>query len=181
MSDKAVVFIDGGYVSKMLNKHYSNTKIDFLKFSDALCGDCERFRTYYYTCPPYQSNPPTESERERKARFDKFLNTLKSFPRFEIRTGVLQKTKNPERPYIQKGVDVLLSIDLTEMSAKGVIDRAIIVSADSDFDPAIKKAKDNYVLVTLASFYQHKSHVLYASCDERISIDEDFIKNIALE
>lgn len=165
----------------MLKEYYPSTKIDFLKFSDALCGGCERFRTYYYTCPPYQSASPTESEKIRKANSDRFLNKLQSLPRFEIRTGLLQKTKDKKRPYIQKGVDVLLSIDLTEISAKGVIDKVIIVSADSDFDPAIKKAKDYFVLVTLASFYQHKSQVLYASCDDRISIDEEFIKNITLE
>lgn len=176
--DKACVFIDGGYVRAMLHHHYNDQPIDYLKFSNELCRGCERWRTYYYTCPPYQGSNPTQDERDRKATFDRFESRMKQNPRFEVRLGRLQFTGNPAHSYVQKGVDVLLSIDLTQITASKIVDRAIIISADSDFAPAIQRAKDNMVLVTLASFEQHHSEVLYRICDERITIDTPMIRRI---
>lgn len=178
--DKVCVFIDGGYVRAMLHNHYNDQPIDFLRFSEELCQGCERFKTYYYICPPYQSANPTPDERKRKSDMDRFLEKLKLNPRFENRLGRLQKTNDPSHPFVQKGVDVLLAIDLTQISASHTIDRAIIVSADSDFAPAIQRAKENMVLVTLASFTQHKSRVLFSICDDRIEIDDAMIRRIAL-
>jgi len=83
--------------------------------------------------PPYQSNPPTQQEKQMKSDFDKFISRLKLYPRFEIRLGRLQRSYDPHKKFEQKGVDVLLSIDLTDLSATGKVDKAIIVSADSDF------------------------------------------------
>jgi len=105
---------------------------------------------------------------------------MKQNPRFEVRLGRLQRTGDPLHPFIQKGVDVLLSIDLTQISASRTVDRVIIVSADSDFAPAIQRTKENMVLVTLASFEQHHSEVLYRICDERITIDSQMIRRVAI-
>lgn len=179
-SERACVFIDGGYVRAMLHYHYSDLPIDFLKFSNELCQGCERFRTYYYMCPPYQSNPPTQQEKQMKSDFDKFISRLKLHPRFEIRLGRLQRSYDPRKEFEQKGVDVLLSIDLTDLSATGKVDKAIIVSADSDFAPAIQRAKENHMIVELASFSQHRSQVLFSLCDERILIDSTMIDRIRL-
>ena len=160
--------------------NYHDQPIDYLKFSNELCQGCERWRTYYYTCPPYQGTTPTPDESERKAVFDRFESRMKQNPRFEVRLGRLQRTGDPLHPFIQKGVDVLLSIDLTQISASRTVDRVIIVSADSDFAPAIQRTKENMVLVTLASFEQHHSEVLYRICDERITIDSQMIRRVAI-
>lgn len=176
--DKACIFIDGRYVRAMLHNHYNDQPIDYLKFSNELCRGCERWRTYYYTCAPYQGTTPSNDERLRKADFDKFESRMKQNPRFEVRLGRLQRTNDHGHPFVQKGVDVLLSIDLTQISASRTVDRAIIVSADSDFAPAIQRSKENMVLVTLASFEQHHSEVLFRICDERIVIDTPMIRRI---
>jgi len=87
----AAVLIDGGYLRAINRKYFASSDIDFQLFSDRLCGDCERFRTYYYICMPYQSNPPTEAERKLYSGMDSFLYNLKQLPRFEIRLGRLVK------------------------------------------------------------------------------------------
>jgi uncharacterized LabA/DUF88 family protein len=173
--ERAAVFIDGGYVRAILHKFYDDRPISFSDFSDMLCQGCERFRTYYYICPPYQSTNPTPEERRLKSNFDRFLNQLRLLPRFEIRLGILQKTGDPKHPYEQKGVDVLLSIDLTKVSVSRVVDRAILISADSDFGPAVQEAKDNMTLVTLAYFRQQYSRVLFSLCDDRLEITDEMI------
>lgn len=179
-SEKVCIFIDGGYVRAMLHKHYNDLPIDFLRLSEELSGNDERWRTYYYMCPPYQSAYPTPEERRMKSDMDRFFERLRSHPRFQVREGRLQRTNDPNKPFVQKGVDVLLSIDLTQISATKKIDKVVIVSADSDFAPAIQKSQENLVLVTLASFSQHYSRVLYGICDERIVIDDSMIRRIAI-
>lgn len=67
MNDKSVVFIDGGYLSKLTRHHFihkdgSPKKIDFIKFGYVIASKCksELIRTYYYDCPPY-NQPSTNS------------------------------------------------------------------------------------------------------------------------
>jgi uncharacterized LabA/DUF88 family protein len=200
-TDHVAIFIDGGYIRAILKKYYGGQKIDFLKLSDELCGSCERFRTYYYMSPPYQSQPSTPDENRRKADYDKFIENLKRLPRFMVREGYLQKkhlpicqkcgiiqtpkcsqcgNTLPFKAFEQKGVDVKLSIDLTQISASKRIERAIILSADGDFSPAIEQAKENMIIVTWAYFPQQRSRILDSICDERIAIDRDFINRILL-
>jgi uncharacterized LabA/DUF88 family protein len=178
-TDKACVLIDGGYVNKMLKTHYPRYSINYLALSEELCGGCGRYRTYYYMAPPYQSPTATPEEKIRKAKFDKFIEELKLHPRFVPRLGMLQRTNDPTHPFRQKGVDVLLSIDLTELSTSKAVQKAIILSADSDFAPAIERAKEKFMIITLASFKQQYGRVLYSLADERITITDEMISRIA--
>lgn len=122
--DKATIFIDGGYLSYAL-KEFGEPRIDFEKFSKELCKrtSAEWFRTYYYTCMPYQSNPPTDDEKKRYSVMDKFISSLKKLPRHEVRLGKLAKT---EDGFKQKRVDNLLTIDLVRLSSTRTIQKAIL-------------------------------------------------------
>jgi len=174
---KAVVFIDGGYLNKVLEGVYSRPLFSYEKFSDKLCSNayCERVRTYYYNCAPFQSNPPTASEATKLGDFQRFISYLKKSPRFEVRLGRLQKIENEFR---QKYVDVFLSVDLVKLACKGIIDKAVLVSGDSDFVPAIKVAKEEGIVTIL---YYSKTSPMYVhnelleTCDERYEIDQNLI------
>jgi uncharacterized LabA/DUF88 family protein len=177
--DTAAVFIDSGYLSKILKLAFNSTRINYEKFSDYLCsGDYKRLRTYYYDCMPYQDNPPTEEQRKRYAAHDSFLYNLRRLNRFEVRLGKLIYIP-AVNDFIQKRVDVWLSVDLVRMSWDHQIKKAVLVTGDSDFVPAIQAAKDAGVLTVL---YYSKGHpqinaideLLYA-CDERIEITKDLI------
>jgi len=177
MLGKAAVLIDGGYIRALNKNRFGMKKIDFLRFSDDLCKpDCTRFRTYYYICPPYQSTSPTKKERALKAGMDKFLYELKQHPRFEIRLGILKKTG---KKYEQKGVDVLFACDLVRLAAAKVIDKAIIVSGDSDFTPAVKIAKEEMVITKLVYYPGACAPALYDVCDERMRLTQSFIDSVS--
>lgn len=176
--ERAAVFIDGGYFQKVLRYVFDSSRIDFEAFSDKICGNCERLRTYFYFCMPFQSTPPTAEERERYSRADKFIFSLSRLNRFEVRLGKLIYIPSVDE-YVQKRVDVLLSVDLVRMSWGRQIGKAVLVTGDSDFVPAIQAAKDAGVLTVL---YYSRAHpqvsaldeLLYA-CDERIEITQDLI------
>lgn len=175
--NRAVVFIDNGYFSKILKNHFGEPDIDYLLFSQNICGtDCERLRTYVYDCMPYQSKPPTPDESKRYSKMDSFVYSIKRLPRFEFRQGSLQKIWVDKKfTFKQKMVDTLMSIDLVKLSATKQIQDAILVAGDHDFVPAVKVARDAGVLVKL--YYKQPVHdELLDNCDEYIEISKDLIK-----
>jgi uncharacterized LabA/DUF88 family protein len=175
MSERAAVFIDGGYFDKVLSS-LGRVRPDYLRFSDKVCCGAERFRTYYYHCMPHQSNPPTEEERNRYAAMDHFVHSLRRLTRFEVCLGRLQHINGE---YRQKGIDTLLSIDIVELAATGQIGKAILVSGDSDFVPAIKRAKAKGVIVEL--FYSPATYLhteLFEACDDRVELNSEFFADL---
>ncbi|MFQ6135010.1 MAG: NYN domain-containing protein [Nitrososphaerales archaeon] len=151
--DKSAVFIDGGYLSKVLEREFGKAKVDLLKFSEELAKGTDRLRTYYYNCMPYQSNPPTEEERKRFAAMDRYLYALRKLPRFEVRMGRLAYFGGQ---FFQKRVDIMLAVDLVRMSWGKQIGKAILVTGDSDFVPAVYAAKDAGVVTHL--YYSKPVH-----------------------
>ena len=175
--DKYTVFIDAGYLSKVL-QHLGNPKLDYLKFSEAVSDGDKRLRTYYYDCAPYQSSTPTPDEKKRKAGFDRFQQILKRLERFDVRLGKLKKfTVDGTVRYEQKMVDILMAIELVRLAVGKHIQRAVIVTNDTDFIPAINVAKDAGVIVTLYRGASDHNDALREACDESKLIDKALISN----
>lgn len=188
MVDYAVVLLDGGYLDKVLEA-FNRLSIDYDRFSDELCrrsGGFSRFRTYYYHCAPYQSNPPTDEERLRYANMSRFFNALRYLPRFEVRLGKLEMRSCPncnDRRPRQKRVDSKLAIDLVRLAAKNQVKKAILVAGDSDHAPAVEVAKDESVLVTVWHLPNNSKTVAHEElkrlCDERYEITEELLRAVA--
>lgn len=178
---RCAIFIDGGYLSKVLAKEFDTRKIDINEFSKTLANGYDLLRTYYYTCVPYQSNPPTEDEKERISNAQKFHYTLSRFPSFQLRLGKLEKgyDKNGSPYFYQKRVDVLLSIDLVSLSIKNFIDTAIIVAGDSDFIPAVDLVKNNGVRVILYCGNSPHDELINKS-DIVMNISRDLIDKVSI-
>ncbi len=52
--NKAAVFIDGGYIAKVLENEFDYARIDYGKLVDGLIkqsGQMSLLRSYYYDCP----------------------------------------------------------------------------------------------------------------------------------
>lgn len=178
---RAAIFIDGGYLDKVLRNEFGGAKIQYDLLSQKI-GECidlgsKIFRTYYYHCLPYKSNPPTQEESRRYANLQSFFAALQRLPRFEVRQGRLAR-RGPDRDgnytYEQKMVDVLLSIDLVSLAAKNQVTDIILIAGDSDFVPAIEIAKREGVTIWL--FHGRTYHIdLWTIADERVHLDQHFI------
>src|SRR5207302_9291481 len=129
---RCAVLIDGGYLDKVQAEDFGNTRVDIGRFGDELAGAMERLRTYYYHCMPFQSTTPTPEERTRYAAMDSFIFNLKKLPRFQFRQGKLQRIGGQ---YKQKRVDIMMAVDLVRMSSEHQIEKAIIITGDSDLVP----------------------------------------------
>jgi len=174
---RSALFIDGGYLAKVLKSSFGERRIDYLKLSEKLCEDSERLRTYYYNCMPYQSHPPTRKETERFAKADRFLFTLRRLPRFEVRLGKLSRIGGQ---FVQKRVDILLAVDLVRMSWDKQIQTAVLLTGDSDFVPAVQAAKDAGVLTQLHYSSNAVHDELLDTCDDCFEITTDLIDEVMI-
>ncbi|MDD5318105.1 MAG: NYN domain-containing protein [Candidatus ainarchaeum sp.] len=174
--DKAAVFIDQGYFEKILSyfghqktetlpdgKARFSNYLDYAKFSDKLCAlhSSERFRTFIYDALPYKHNPPNDYESSlfaQKQRFQAYLDTQNSFlTRYGTcmvipNKGCYFSRKRGGQPcwhITQKGVDVRFTIDLVSLSADKRVGKAILITGDSDFIPAIKYAREQNMKIIL--------------------------------
>jgi len=181
---RIAIFIDGGYLDKILRQEFGGTRIDYAAFSDAIAHrvhpDANILRTYYYHCLPYKSNPPTTEESKRFASMQKFLDAINRLPRFVVRQGRLAR-RGPDTKgqffFEQKMVDVFMSIDLVYTSLKGKITHVAIVAGDSDFVPAIRMVRDESVSVCL--FHGASVHnSLWDMADDRIRLNQDFVNRV---
>lgn len=184
--NRIAIFIDAGYLEKVLHKEFRGAKVDFGKLSSELARGEELLRTYYYNCPPYQSNPPTPEEIKRTSSADSFYAALKRLPRSEVRLGRLAKRSCDKCNAIffqQKRADLMLGVDMVNVSARHQIAKAILVAGDSDLLPAVTVTKDCGVLVHLyhGGNDNPPHRDLYDACDERTLITRELIDRIRRE
>jgi uncharacterized LabA/DUF88 family protein len=177
------VLIDNGYLSAILRDEYESARIDYLELSEEISRGYQRLRTYVYDALPYQANPPTSEQSQLLAGKQRFFGAIGRLPSFEIRFG-------RQRPrgigFIQKGVDILLAIDMIRLSSKQQIQKAFLLGGDADYVPVVKASKDEGVSITLyfsatlqtnadGSQTKKYSDELWEACDERREITKELI------
>jgi uncharacterized protein (TIGR00288 family) len=195
--ERVAIFIDGSNFYHGLKACIGNTKVDFEKFAQLLCGsERELIRTYYYNAPVNQEAlPETYKDQQR------FFDSLKTVPYFEVKLGRLEKRTikaNKQElietfgektakeildkwgetiiTYVEKGVDIELATDMLRLAYNNAYDTGIIVTGDGDFVPAIKGVKDMGKHVENANFSDGKGYHIRTACDKFIPLDKDFLK-----
>lgn len=180
--EKVAIFIDGAYLGKVLKETYSSPKIDFSKLSAHLADGLPILRTYYYNCMPYKGKTPSSGEIDRYNNMQKFVTSLEKLDRYEVKLGKLEyrgRKADGTPIYQQKRVDILLGCDLVLLAAKQRIAKAILITGDSDFIPAIQIAKNEGVEIELVYDATHEPHSnLTLVADERKVLSQDDIDAI---
>lgn len=173
------VFLDAGYIEKVLQREHAGARIDYAKLAAKMAGNEPLLRAYYYNCLPYQSNPPTEEEKATYDRKKKFVDALSYLPRFEVRLGQLVKAGvgvNGQPIFQQKRVDLMLGVDMALLAAKGKVTSISIFTGDSDVIPAVDVVKQEGVVVSLwhgatgNGAQNAPSRDLHQMCDERFGV-----------
>jgi len=177
-SEKCGIFVDGGYLRSEL-KRMGNKPLDLLKFSEKVSKliKTERLRTYYYDCLPIKIKGDKISENLYNSK-KQFCDRISLLPQFEVKLGELQYIKGI---YKQKKVDVLMSLDIADKCFEKQIQHAVMVAGDSDFIPAIQKAKNYGAIVHLIANKDTVNKELLKEVDVFYNLNEEFIKDCLLE
>jgi uncharacterized LabA/DUF88 family protein len=183
----SAVFFDAGYMIKVIQNDHNHARVDLGKLSQVMADPDQLLRAYYYNCLPYQSNPPTDEERERYSNMHRFITRLKYLPRFEVRLGRLALRGHDARGmpiFVQKRVDCMVGVDMALLAGKRTITNVALFSGDSDLLPAVEAVKREGVLVTLwhgsNASESRPSRELYEMCDERRELTSDIVARILL-
>lgn len=179
--DKTLVFIDDGFLSK-LSKHFGKGKYikfhrrDFAeKISEKINLKCEKI--FLYTAAPFQSAFPDKEEIKRKEGYDNFKHSLIK-EGIKFREGRVQRLKeNNKFVYKQKGVDTLMTIDLSHIKEDFPdIKKIILVSSDTDFCPVIRDIKKRGIEVILFTYFDRIRNSPFSLSNESIACCSKFIK-----
>jgi uncharacterized LabA/DUF88 family protein len=156
--------------------------------------DVEHLRTKFYHAYPYQSENPTDEEKEQYRRQQGFFDAIgrKRNHQFVERGRVKQQHADyPEcnehftEPK-QKGVDVGIAVDLVEMANQNQGQAFIIVSGDEDLKHAVEIAKEKLCNVYLA-FTADSRDGLYVSrklaneVDHGVNMTPDFLSDCVMD
>lgn len=186
---RLAIFVDGAYLEKVSKKN--GVWVDYKKLSSEIlsrvnartpAAPMDLLRTYYYNGSPYQSNPPTDDEKEFVQKRRRFYDALERLSSFTVREGVVKyrgKDNQGQPIYQQKQVDLLLGLDFALLSAKRSITHAAVVTGDSDMVPALEVAKSEGIAVWLFTG-EPRSHAreLWQAADERVDLDQPFLNTI---
>ena len=168
---KVMAFVDGGYLRQYCTQK-SVKKIDYQKLKKKItesfsnCNekyDGDLIRIYYYDAIFDSSD--TEHMKQ-KHLFDE-IDVLDGY---EVRLGQLVRTKDGSGPPKQKGVDVLLAIDMITMAYNDQFEFAVLLAGDGDFLEVVDAVKSTGKRVFGMYFQGTIADDLRRSLDARIDI-----------
>lgn len=120
-------------------------------------------RVVYVTASPIQSHNPDRFERWRK-----FEAMIRRQQRVELKLGRLEG--GPDRVY-EKGVDILVAIELLAGAFKDQYDVAVVVSGDGDFADVAREVRGAGKLIFNAFFDLSKSYELSQAANAFVPLD----------
>ncbi len=121
------------------------------------------YRIFFYTAKPLDSH-------SKKKDILNFLLTLERLNHTALRLGKLVKRGNVE---VQKQVDMLLGIDMLEISLKHFVEKVVLIGYDSDMSPALKLARTNGIQTEIILFEDLEQKI-----ESSLTKHCDFIKKV---
>jgi uncharacterized LabA/DUF88 family protein len=169
--ERVSIFIDGSNLYHGLKGAFGRADLDFPAFIKWLVGSRKLIRTYYYN-----ASVPANKEPERARDQQRFFETLRRIPYFDIRLGRLEPRGDT---YVEKGVDIAIAVDMLSMAFHNAYDTAILVSSDGDFAKAIHGVCDLGKHVEVVCF--HRAYHVRQAADKAIELNETSLKPLWLK
>jgi len=159
---KVMVFIDAEYVIQSLkdtkNLEPTNLKnIDWSNLINWVSDGYHLIRTYYYTA----KQSKTKGNRSYRSQIVYLRQLKEQIQYLEIKQGKLIQQGDS---WVQKGVDVMLAVDLVMSAVNNHYDIAVVFAGDSDFTYALQSVKNLGKQVELFTFDRSDC----SSCDDFI-------------
>ena len=172
-TERVFIQIDGSnFYHRLKDLRLSNLlSFNYKKFAEFLVRDRELVSARYYIGAIREEEGDGKSKILMKNQ-RKLLGNLKKHG-FEIEFGHMLKTDNR---YHEKGVDVLMAVDIIVGAYENFYDILILVSSDTDLIPALEKAHSKGKEIEYIGFSHSPSYGLIANSDiRRLLIKEELL------
>ncbi len=159
---KVFIQVDGSNFYHRLKELELRNLLDFdyQKFTQFIINEEKEeisLANYYIGSIRTEADNPKSQELWRNQRI--LLGRLQK-QGFKIGFGHMLKTDT----YHEKGVDVLIAVDMLIAAYENLYDKIILVSSDTDLLPAILKTKELGKTVEYIGFSHKASHAMIANC-----------------
>lgn len=166
-----MIFIDGGYLRKNVDNLDDKYNIIYQNFTRWLAErtgsgriQSELVRAYYYDAIVDQTDSNFISQ-------SKYFDEIQKLPNMDIRLGRLIKT---EKKYRQKGVDILLAIDVLSKAYLNHFDWCIILAGDDDYLDLVRTVKNTTGKQVIGAYFKKTvSERLVKSFDRMIVLTKE--------
>lgn len=175
LSGKIFVFVDGNNTYHLLRRFFPSgvklTGFDYRRLIQKVLETDMPLACFYYI----GRVRPTDkrSLQFQRAQQRLFSHLSSSRQGFVIRTAQL---KFSEGRFQEKGVDVLLAIDLVIKAIRNEYDTAVLLSSDADFAPAMSFVRSLGKRVVYLSFQDIRSHALSKHASKTLVITRDMVQ-----
>ena len=172
-----MIFIDGGYLREGFKNLVGHDRIKFERLFSWLIEGVkwhlqgnvvpEIIRAYYYDAIVEAGEPEYKEQ-------DEYFDEIRLTHGFDVRLGRLIRTESND--FRQKGVDVLLAIDMLNKAYSNHFDIALLLAGDDDYVDLVKVVKDGSGKRVYGVYFpENASKRLVKSFDERIELTKDII------
>ena len=172
MKKRTYISIDGGYLTYIMMEAGYFISADNIERAALSCiqENEELWRVLFYHCREYDGEtvlPVSGEIRQWRPKQHQVVDDLARRNFFAVRLGSLafrgwkkksnrryeSLTDNDFSPvFEQKGVDMRIGLDMAMLAEKKIIDRLILISADTDLIPALKICRQHGIQIVMAEF-----------------------------
>jgi uncharacterized LabA/DUF88 family protein len=175
--EPAYLFVDAGHIrecygSAMRDWFMCESEIDYEKLKKRVGA----FKLFYYDCLDHirsagESDSAFSTRKEQQeAQFDQIRSIVGAHVRLGSLAGSSQKRRR------QKGVDILLAVDMMNHAIRQNMRRAVLVTGDADFKPLVESMIQIGMFVEVVGDLKSTSKELVRAADasELLAFDEYF-------
>lgn len=177
---RVMIFIDSNNFESAVKSLYqgNHQRIDYEKLAQYIAttkcnGNLQRL--YYYTASG-------SDDKAKAAATKRFVDTLnKKVPNCIAKTGYLKiigKKPDGTNIYVEKGTDVNIAVDIVSLAFNNAYDEAVLLSADSDYEPAIQMARNYGKNVVVGVVDQQTAGYLKDICDDNFTLSKADISKV---
>jgi uncharacterized protein (TIGR00288 family) len=159
---RCLILIDGSnFYFKLKDLQLHNLlNFNFGRFTAFLAQSDKAVSACYYVGRIRQDG--TDYADKLLANQQKLIETLKRHG-YQYKLGYLLKNDNE---YHEKGVDVHIAVDMLVAAYENSCDKIILVSSDTDLEPAIKKSREKGKIVEYLGFSHKPSVAMVRFCSQ---------------
>lgn len=165
------LFVDGGFVDAMVPKtsHFFGVDLSLLPIDYRIMSAGFQRTFYYDALPSKKDGEAEEAFNAKRAAKLKLFERINRTPFMHTREGIT-RSRSTSRMLQQKGVDILLAMDVFKHASLNNMSEAHIMTKDLDFFPLFEALRDTQVSVYLHCHTEETSEELMSLADVVIPI-----------